>query len=620
MAQRSFSVLVVPARWGGTSDELADRLSSVARQPSDRLAGALGRGPVTLDADLHREEAERLLTQLERLEIPAEIRDEADDEVVASSAGGSGDRTDEASDDAPGEGEGGDASGGGEEEWGEFAELQESLADVVESAGVEPEPVEEFAELESVEGGAEGASGESGGDGADGWGEILGEEAGGGEARSESDERAGESPDDSQTIEEVPGGAGEIEIEPSESAATNAPAGPAEVADDSGRGLQAIEEPDEPETPALEELSADGSEAGEASGGDAGPGSSSGSLEPSGTSRPREDESPPQIPTPEADGPGSPGGPADGGSFEPADDSSDFDGARMSDVLTDSVGGESVLSDGSFDDRPEHIPALAALLNLVAPGAGEIYNGRPQKAWACVFRAILIVPWVRSVRGALERGEAIREGEVSRPPEGSFVESLKYVGTLYAGLAAMALGGYLAWKIAASQWEADPSVDAEMPAVDRQNAFQEASLVVHGARIDAWQRAGRQRVEDEERFTMSDEERAARLFAIGYRHCRADDYEMCESAMRKASRLSSPYRKRAYRLQSWASVQQDPARPDKPMPEVEISRGLLASGPDVGVDVGGAGGGPESGDSESDGPGEGRDAGSAPPEDEEPRR
>lgn len=602
MPQHSFSVLVVPGQWDGTGDALAERLVSVTRQPTGRLADALRRGPVTLEADLHREEAERLLEQLERLDVPAEIRDESDEGVVgATSAAADGE---EAAEESLGDGEASDDA------WGEFAELEESLEAVVESAELDA-PDEEFDDLESVDESAEpeetsddGLEGPEDVASVDGWEAVLGRSDGGGEAddgsRVREQDDVGNVSDDggaSADAESTGGDAGVpapsdvsgevaedvagVDVPGSESAATKAPGGTAEVADDGGRGLQNIEEAGEAETPALEELSDDGTAGREVGGSD--PSQNVG-----------DDETPPlDPPGDESEGSLSiasdPGGSGDGGAMEPgafgaadtglddtvpSTDESEFDGAAMTEALTDS-GQSSTFDDGTFDDRPEHIPALAAVLSLVAPGAGQIYNGESDKAWEVATRAILVVPWVRAVRDALERARAIRDNEAPKPPEGSFVSALKHGAVIYSALVAFGVGAYLVVQVASNQMDSGETADPDIPAVDIESVFREAELAVHGARIDAWKRTGEKRVSDDERFTMSDEARAARLFAIGYRHCRAHDHRMCESAMRKVARLDSPYRRRAYRLQAWASVQQDPNEPNSKMPDVEISEGLL---------------------------------------------
>jgi hypothetical protein len=589
MSQRSFSVLVVPGQWDGTGDALAERLVSVTRQPTGRLADALRRGPVTLDADLHREEAERLLEQLERLDVPAEIRDESDDKVVQATGAVADGRDDEES-----------QEGADDDAWGEFDDLQDSLESVVESADLD-DASREFEDLESVDETSESeetSDDRSGGRAdvasVDGWDAVLGRSdeqggsgeepdgdgAGAGDVAEEGAASADEGPAADEGIpapsdvsDEVPGDVSSVEVAESESAATNAPAGAADMAADSGRGLQNIEEADEHEPPALEELSED-------SGADP---------------QTSEDAQSPALDSP-ADPPESslslesdPGGAGDGGAMEtdafgpsdtgldeavPRTDESEFDGAAMTEALTDS-GRSSTFDDGTFDDRPEHIPALAAVLSLIAPGAGQIYNGESDKAWTVAARAILVVPWVRAVRDALRRGRAIRNQEAPRPPEGSFVSALKHAAVIYSALVAFGVGSYLVVQVASNQINSGETVDPAMPQLDIENAFREAELAVHGARIDAWKRTGEKRVSDDERFTMSDEARAARLFAIGYRHCRAGDHRMCESAMRKVARLDSPYRRRAYRLQAWASVQQEPDEPQSPMPDVEISEGLL---------------------------------------------
>jgi hypothetical protein len=75
---------------------------------------------------------------------------------------------------------------------------------------------------------------------------------------------------------------------------------------------------------------------------------------------------------------------------------------------------------------------------------------------------------------------------------------------------------------------------------------------------------------------MSRAERADRLFRIGLEHCRAHDYAMCHTAMKKVATLDARYRRDAYRLQSWASLQQDPQTPDRPMPEVDVEAPSLS--------------------------------------------
>jgi hypothetical protein len=227
-----------------------------------------------------------------------------------------------------------------------------------------------------------------------------------------------------------------------------------------------------------------------------------------------------------------------------------------------------------YDDRPEHIPALAALLNLVAPGAGRIYNGDVDGGWALAVRAPLIVPWIRSVGEAFREGEAIRRGDRPKPPRGTFRQAMSHVGILYVGLAGLVVGvvlvGRLAFEMAGPE-EPEPTID---PSERVAAAVDEAELVVHGARIDGWQRAGEQRVPDDERFTMSRKERAARLFRIGYGHCRARKYDLCQSAMRRVSSLSDKYRRDAFRLQAWAGVQSNPGEPKEPMPEVRETETL----------------------------------------------
>ena len=553
MSQRHFSVVILPDRWDGSSEELARRLVSMTHQPAARLAKALDRGALTIDADLRREEAERLCGQLDRLGVPAEARDDSGEVVVATDAG-SGPEAEEAP--AP-------EKAGDPEDFEDFSELGETLDAIFESADLGSESESSFDELESVGGvglddgsgptdretaGASASGTESGG-----WDEVLGEES-------------------------KDGGAPSTEHDPEPPASTEP-----ELAarDGRGEGLELFDEADGSTTPSLEDLGGDA----------AGEESDAAAEAPADTSGDaRAAQSPLQPPSPGIPGgepeeefaqppsPGMPDGEAESAPSQPASpgppetserDSSGFDSVSMSEALAESQG-ESQFG-GEFDDGPEHVPALAAVLSALAPGAGQIYNGEPEKAWRDTTSALLIVPWYRSVRDALEHARAIRQRQAPRPPEGSFVASLKHLAIIQVAIITFAVGGYFGVRAIGDQLEPEGPTEPTITATDVRRAVTEVQLRVHGARIDAWERAGKQRVSEAERFTMSEVERAERLFDIGLEHCRTRDLEMCESTMRKVSGLDSPFRKRAYSLQTWASVQQQPNVSERPMPDVGVA-------------------------------------------------
>jgi len=552
MAERNVSVLILPDRWGGSPNELAERLVSMTHQSADRLAGALARGPLTIDADLRPEEAERLCAQLERLGVPAEARADDGTVVVETDAADGGGGADGGE---PARGDRGEA----ETEFESFDEFGESLESVFESAEVETDPEASFDELESVDEGegsrgrADGGEvGESGG-----WGEVLGTDA----------EKVGEGED--------------------------APA----PREESGGGLTLLDDEHE-EAPSLEELGGDES----ASVDRMGPGGEDSKDErppqPASPGPPGADTGPAGIPPdelgresegramdagndggldpeqgPDPANPASPAGPPS--PRPPADDGeSNFDTVGMTEALSESTDGGQ-FEDGTFDDRPEHVPALAALLSLLAPGAGQIYNGQSEEAWEHALYAPLLWPWYQSVREALERGRAIRQREAPKPEAGTFVAALKHIAILYVAVGGFAVAGYLGVGVVAANWGAKPSDEPAITEVDVRRALQNGRLRLHDARITAWKEAGRrgEEVEQQDTGVEAPAAEAERLFRTGYTHCRQRRLGECEETMRKVARRDSAFRRQAYRLQTWASMQQNPDVSHREMPEVDYGPG-----------------------------------------------
>jgi len=267
---------------------------------------------------------------------------------------------------------------------------------------------------------------------------------------------------------------------------------------------------------------------------------------------------------PEAGAPGASGDGPVGSSGGPEP----FDPAGMGEAL----GGEEIGSAGGesnrFGQRPAHVPALAAALSAVAPGAGEAYNGDSERGWSYAIRALLVVPWVQSVRRALEGARRIREGEREKPPAGSLLRAVGHAALFWAGIVGV---GFALWTASGSLdtrgEPSEPVREFEAPA-PRARAVDRAIVEVQEGRLEAWDRAGKRQVEEDERYTLDRGERAVRLYRIGYEHCRAGEYGMCESVMRKVAKLESAYRRSAYRLQVWANVRRRDETPAAPMPEV----------------------------------------------------
>jgi len=236
-----------------------------------------------------------------------------------------------------------------------------------------------------------------------------------------------------------------------------------------------------------------------------------------------------------------------------------FDATQMSDALR---GDEAppYAPDG-FDDRVEHIPALAALLSALAPGAGQIYNGEEERVRPICKKAILIKPWVESVGQAREQGEKISGYWAPWPKAGALKRALRHLMVCWV-LGALVFGG-LGWAgMAVFRVVTEPEVPT-IAEVDPAPALQRARDVVS----QAGQRAAEAEREREKRFTMSDAERAERLFRQGYSYCTAGRYRTCASAMKRVSELSPQLRRKAFRLQAWAEIRQSSDR-DAPMPDV----------------------------------------------------
>jgi hypothetical protein len=261
----------------------------------------------------------------------------------------------------------------------------------------------------------------------------------------------------------------------------------------------------------------------------------------------------------------------------PGDESGpeEFDGLAMHEALGDSS--ESKADESTYSDRWEHLPPLASLLSLLAPGAGQIYNGDRERGRELVWKALLVWPWAVSVLRAWRTADAILEGKRPRPERGSLRSALGRVGLWWAAIGCLVTVGVIGSELTEGMPDArqQQARSESLQRADRTAALTEGRMIVQDARMDASEAATRKRRESE-RFTMSRAERADRLFRIGLEHCRAHEYGVCHSAMKKVATLDARYRRDAYRLQSWASLQQDPDTPDRPMPEIQVEAPSLS--------------------------------------------
>jgi hypothetical protein len=276
------------------------------------------------------------------------------------------------------------------------------------------------------------------------------------------------------------------------------------------------------------------------------------------------DDAPPSAPqTPAAPRPDSP--PTSDGSAESSTPPKEFDGSHLAELLPGDEERPPYAPTG-FDPRPEHPPQVAAALSVLAPGAGQVFNGDDEEALAYGLRFWLIKPWVDAVRDAYDKGEKIRTYWAPRPEPGAFVSALKYLAAFWlcVGLSVTLLyfGGARMLELAKREPEKGIG-PAEIT-----TAIENAGTQVLGARVTALDAVQEASLDSEPRsqFTMSDEERAERLFALGYVECESRNFSMCEAMMKRVTELKNAHAA-AIKLQAWASVSQRGAD-NEPMPDI----------------------------------------------------
>lgn len=217
-----------------------------------------------------------------------------------------------------------------------------------------------------------------------------------------------------------------------------------------------------------------------------------------------------------------------------------------------------------FDPRPEHHPPFAVMFAILAPGAGHVFNGDDDDALSIGLRFWMIKPWIDSVRVAREHAEKIRTHWAPRPPDGSGIRAFKYAFSWWLCVALIV--AIAAWGIPAllGLINHKPHVEG-ITAEQIASTLASAQTGVLGARVkalDALREASADLVA-QPKFTMSEEERAERLFAIGYIECERKGYAMCEAMMKRVQELKPAYGP-AIKLQAWASVSMNGHRATMP--------------------------------------------------------
>ncbi len=220
-----------------------------------------------------------------------------------------------------------------------------------------------------------------------------------------------------------------------------------------------------------------------------------------------------------------------------------------------------------FDPRPAHVPLLAAVFSGFAPGAGQIYNGQEEAALKYGMRFWWIRPWIASVRQAHEFGIKVRDYQEPRPADASLGRALRYAAGWY--LVVILFAGLIVFGVSAT-WDLMAKQEQVVVSVDIGDVVERAVRDIQFARMSSNTAVNKyldEQNKSKQEFTMSVEERAHRLYVIGYSYCVGRQYNLCEATMRRVTSLGVRNRD-AYRLQAWASMQIQ-ERDKTPMPEID---------------------------------------------------
>jgi hypothetical protein len=242
-----------------------------------------------------------------------------------------------------------------------------------------------------------------------------------------------------------------------------------------------------------------------------------------------------------------------------------FEGVRISEAVVGEREGAPPYTPQGFDDQAPHLPWLAALLSGLAPGAGQIYNGQPERAMDHGLWFFLIKPWIEGVRQARRQAERIATYWSPRPKSGALFAAIKYAMGWYLVMGVTV--GLMSWTISMGLKRATREALPETATEDIARALEDARQEAQEARIKGLDAAMAQAVAQRGSAPIEDPtERAQRLFLIGLQYCRATQLELCEATMRRVTQLQPGHRD-AFRLQAWASLRTKGGGA-KPMPEV----------------------------------------------------
>lgn len=524
MTQGSSSVVVVARDWEGSVDELARKMMPITRRSPAQVVPLLTRGPMTIEADLSVAEAERLRARLRALGVPAQIVEPGEKpDTPAQMTRKKRTRT----------------ALGRPMETGEEPGPSGEIKDPEKAERNTGHPSKNKRRSSTAYGLPSGVASTQAHtrdeDDLDGWGQVFSDISDLSELAEESEQTDHEEP---TTIEGLPDATGSVE-----------PDGP----DHHDRRPQPIgafgAEPAPPDVK-LEGAAKDAVSSATEGTPSEPPPASWDALQTSDPTRSRVDDTATSAPKLNI----SPG----------------FDATHMSNALRGDQEDQPPYAPDGFDDRVEHIPALAALLSGLAPGAGQIYNGEDGRVRELCVQAVRVRPWWESIGQARAHAEKIRDYWEPRPKDGALGRALKHLAICWAVAAVLLVG--LGWVGSAIYRVVTSEPVSTIPEVHPAKVVQRAKSRVTGARVGAQQDAQAQAAADakrqrEKRFTMPDNERAERLFLQGYALCKNGKYRTCASAMKRVSALSPELRRKAFRLQAWAGIRQS-GDSQEPMPDV----------------------------------------------------
>lgn len=223
-----------------------------------------------------------------------------------------------------------------------------------------------------------------------------------------------------------------------------------------------------------------------------------------------------------------------------------------------------------YDPRPPHSAEIARWLSIVAPGAGQVYNGDEHRSLDYGLKFFLIKPWIESVKDATRRGEKIATYWAPRPKEGNLLRTMKYMGSWYLTNAFILLIVVVVTGVVRDQLTKRSRGSVTLSPAAVSLAIKDAKLDLLAARVESLGAVGdAMEALQNERSKLDPEERLQRLFIRGVEDCQRGKFAMCEETMRRVNELSNNQHRDALRMQTWAAMRRQGGS-SAPMPVLSI--------------------------------------------------